>query len=130
MNKTQQLYIANWHDNFVQYIQQIQSFIVTLEALPEATDEDKKAFGVIKMMLNGKDVQDVERDLASGIIKRSTFEKIAKFDKDLMEEVVDQINTTPICKLFLKELSHQRIYQNKESRLMMLNMLQIPHIED
>ena len=73
MNKTQQRYIANWHDSFVQYIQQLQRFIVTLEALPEATDEDKKAIGVIKMMLNGKDLQDVERDLASGTIKRSTF---------------------------------------------------------
>ena len=124
MNKTQQLYIANWHDSFVQYIQQIQSFIVALETLPEATDEDKKAFDVIKMMLNGKDVQDVERDLASGTIKRSTFEKIAKFDKDLMEETVDHINTTHIHKFFLKELSHQRVDQNKELDLMMLNMLQ------
>ena len=130
MSNTQQRNIANWHDSFVQYIQQLQSFIVTLEALPEVTDEDKRAFGVIKLMLNGKVVQDVERDLASGSIKRSSLEKIAKFEKDLMEEAVDHINTTSICKIFLKELRHQREDKNKESRLLMLNILQIPLIEE
>lgn len=130
MNITQQKYIANLHNNFLQYIQQLQRFIVTLEALPEATDEDKKAFKVIKLMLNRKEAQDVEKDLDSGTIKKSTLEKIAKLEKDLMEEAVDHINTTPICKLFLKELSYQRVNQNKESGLMMLNLLQIPLIED
>lgn len=130
MNKTQQLYIANWHDSFVQYIQQIQSFIVALETLPEVTDEDKKAFCVIKMMLNGKDVQDVERDLAIGNIKKSTLDKLSKLDKDLVDEAIEHLSATPLWKLFLKELSHQRIERNKGAELMRLNDLQIPLIEE
>ena len=130
MNKTQQLYIANWHDSFVQYIQQIQSFIVTIEALPEATDEDKKAFGVIKMMLNGKDVQDVERDLAIGNIKKSTLDKIAKMHKDLLDEAIEHLSATPLWKLFLKELTRQRIERDKEAELMRLDALKIPLIEE
>lgn len=58
------------------------------------------------------------------------LKRLQKFEKDLMEEAVDHINTTPICKLFLKELSRQRVDQNKKSGLLMLNLLQIPLIEE
>ena len=39
----QQLYISEWHDNFVNFIGGLLGFIESLIVLPEATDEDKRA---------------------------------------------------------------------------------------
>lgn len=45
-------------------------------ARPKATEEDKRGLDGIKQILNGKDAKDVERDLAAGVVKRSTLDKI------------------------------------------------------
>ena len=127
---SQQQYLNNWHDSFVQYIQQLQSLIVTLEVLPEATEADKQGLQVIKLMLQGKEVRDIKRDLATGNIRKSTLDKIAKLHKDLVDETIEYLSATPFWKLFLKELTHQRIERDKEAELMRLDALKIPLIEE
>mgnify|MGYP003498971375 CR=1 FL=1 len=46
----QQQYLSNWHDRFVRNIQGMLGSIATLEVLPNATDNDKHAFDIIKLM--------------------------------------------------------------------------------
>lgn len=77
MNTTSHQYIANWHDSFVDYIGSLLGVVAGLMARPEASDEDKKTLEGIKMMLNGRDAQNVERDLAAGVVRKSTLDKIA-----------------------------------------------------
>lgn len=60
----QQLYISEWHDSFVNFIDGLLGFTESLIILPEATDEDKRALNQIKLMLNGKDAKDIESTLA------------------------------------------------------------------
>ncbi len=40
------------------------------------TEEDKRDLDGIKLILNGRDTVDVERDLADGVVSKSTLDKI------------------------------------------------------
>lgn len=120
-----QQYISEWHDNFVKYIEGLLGFITTLIVLPQATDEDKRAFDQIKLILKGKDAKEIEQNLASGIVNNDTLERIEKLDKDLVDLTVEHLTAAPLVKLFLKQLSYRRIEQNKRETIMKLHELQL-----
>lgn len=80
---TQQEYLSNWHDSFVNYVNQILATIASVEMSSQATEEDKRGFEMVKVLFKGKDVQDVERDLSEGVVRQSTLDKIEKLNKDL-----------------------------------------------
>ena len=122
----QQQYISEWHDNFVNFIGGLLGFIESLIILPEATDEDKRAFDQIKLMLNSKDAKDIENTLANGIVRHDTLDKIEKIHKDLVDISVEHITVAPLTKEFLKALSYYQIGQNKTLAKMRINELQIP----
>ena len=77
--------------------------------MPEASEEDKKVLEGIKVMLNGRDVQDVERDLAVGIVRKSTLDKIEKLNKDLADTCLEHVQMNPLVREFWKQLSHIKI---------------------
>lgn len=83
MLTVQQQYIQEWHDNFVKYIQDLLSFIEALMILPQATDKDKQALDRIKLLLHGKEAQGIEQELAAGIVRQDTLDRIEKLDKNL-----------------------------------------------
>ena len=80
---TQQQYLSNWHDSFVNYASQILATIASVEMSSQAMEEDKRGFEMVKALFKGKDVQDVERDLSEGVVRQSTLDKIEKLNKDL-----------------------------------------------
>ena len=100
-----------------------------LMALPEATDEDKKALEEIKMMLNGCDALDVERDLAAGVVRKSTLDKIEKLNKDLVDTCLKHVQMNHLVREFWKQLSHIKIERDKASEKERLSALQIPVLE-
>lgn len=122
---TQQQYIANWHDSFVNYINGMLSFIESLLLLPQTTDEDKRVIDMVKVLLKGQDAQEIERSLSAGIVKKETLDRIEKLNKDLTDMVVDHIYTSQQAKEILKKLSYYQIEQNKQAELMRLEALQI-----
>ncbi len=122
----QQLYISEWHDNFVNFIVGLLGFIESLIILPEATDEDKRALNQIKLMLNSKDAKDIESTLANGTVRHDTLDKIEKLYKDLVDISVERMTIAPLTKEFLKALSYYQIGQNKTLAKMRINELQIP----
>ena len=122
----QQLYISEWHDSFVNFIGGLLGFIESLIILPEATDEDKRALDQIKLMLNCRDVKDIENTLANGIVRHDTLDKIEKIHKDLVDISVEHMTVAPLTKEFLKSLSYHQIGQNKTLAQMRINELQIP----
>ena len=99
----QQQYLVNWHDSFVNYVNQILATIASVEKSSQATEEDKRGFEMVKVLFRGKDVQDVERDLAEGVVRQSTLDKIEKLNKDMGEIVMDHLDTSPVWKQFLKQ---------------------------
>lgn len=103
--------------------------VAGLMASPEASEEDKKALGGIKMMLNGRDVQDVVRDLAAGVVRKSTLDKIEKLNKDLADTCLEHVQMKPLVREFWKQLSHIKIERDKASEKERLSALQIPVIE-
>lgn len=125
MNNTQQQYISNWHDSFVSYIKQYEALIAALIALREATDEDKQVLDKVKLMLHGKDVRDVEKNLAEGTVSKSTLDKIEKLNKDIADVAVEQLKTDAVVKEFLKRLTHLKIEQDKKTEELRLKTLNI-----
>lgn len=130
LTTSQQQYIAQWHDGFVSYVGSLLGVIAGLVTRPEATREDKEALEVVKMLLTGKDAEDVERDLASGIIKKSTLDKIEKINRDLADTCLVHIPMKPLVREFWKQMAHIQIAQNKRAEEMRLQALQIPIAEN
>lgn len=125
MQTIQQQYIANWYNSFVSYIRQYEALIVALIALPEVPDDDKQVLDRVKLMLHGKDVQDVEKDLSKGMVSKSTLDKIEKLNKDIADVVVEQLKTDAVVKEFLNRLTHLTIEQDKKAEELRLKTLNI-----
>ena len=98
-------------------------------ARPEATDDDREALSNIKMMLAGRDAADVERDLASGIVRRSTLDKIEKLNKDMADMCLEHIRMDSLVREFWKQMAHLKVEQDKRAEEMRLEMLRIPVVE-
>ncbi len=122
----QQQYLANWHDNFVNYVNHMLSVVATLEIQPQATDTDKQGFDALKLLLNSKDVYDVENDLATGVVSHATLNKIEKLNKDLGDIAIDHLDASPLWKQFLKQLYGMKVESDKTAEMMRLQALRIP----
>lgn len=127
---SQQQYIANWHNEFVRYISSLLGVVAGLMIRPEATEEDKKVLSYIKMILCGRDATDVERDLAAGVVKKSTLDKIEKLNKDLADTCLEHIQMNPLVREFWKQMAHIKIERDKAGEQERLAALQIPVIEE
>lgn len=125
MQTVQQQYIANWHDSFVGFIRQYEALIVALIALPEVPDGDKQVLDRLKLMLHCKDARDVEKDLAEGMVSKSTLDKIEKLNKDIADVAVEQLKTDAVVKEFLKRLTHLKLEQDKKAEELRLRILNI-----
>ena len=126
----QQQYLTEFHDNFVRYIKRLMAFVEGYMLLPQATENYKKELEKVKEILSGKDVEEIEKNLAdgakSGVLKKCTIEKIEKLDKDLVDFALERISIDPFWKKFMRQLSIIRIEQEKNATIKRLNELQIP----
>ena len=125
----QQQYITNWHDSFVDYIGRLLGVVSGLLARPDVTEEDKGGLEGIKLILNGRDVVDVERDLAAGVVRKSTLDKIEKLNKDLADTCLEHIQMNPLVREFWKQMAHIKIEKDKAGEQEWLAALQIPVVE-
>lgn len=121
----QQQYFSEWHDNFVNYIRRLMSLVGAMENHPSATDEDKKGLGQIKMVLQGREVLEIERSLAAEDVKQDVLDKIEKLNKDLVDMAIEHLSTDAVVKEFLKSLSYYQIEQNKRFAEVRLKDLQL-----
>ena len=100
-----------------------------LLARPDATEDDKRGLEVIRLILNGRDVVDVERDLAAGVVRKSTLDKIEKLNKDLADTCLEHIQMNPLVREFWKQMAHIKIEKDKVGEQERLAALQIPVAE-
>ena len=121
----QHQYISNWHDSFVSYIGGLLSLVGVMENHPSATDEDKKSFEQIKMLLHGREALEIERSLAEADIKQDVLDKIERLNKDLVDMAIEHLATEAVVKEFLKRLTYYQIEQNKRLAVIRLKDLQI-----
>ena len=99
-------------------------------ARPEATEEDKKGLDDIKLILNGRDAADVERDLAAGVVRKSTLDKIEKLNKDMADTCLDHIQMNPLVREFWKQMAYIKMEKDKAGEQERLAELHIPIVED
>lgn len=122
----QQQYFANWHDGFVDFVNQMLATIGAIELQAQITDADKQGLDALKLLLKGKDVQDVEKDLAVGVVSMSTIDKIVGLNKQLADICLEYVQMSPLVRKFWKQLAHLKIESDKNAELSRLRMLQIP----
>lgn len=126
LTATQTQYIEQWHENFVNYINGLLGIIEGLTLLPGATEDDKQGLTLCRLILNGQDVNDIEKILSEGTVSQEVLDKIEFINKRLVDVAVENIRTDALMKEFLKRLSYLKIEQDKQSALMRLNLLKIP----
>lgn len=131
---TQQDYIENWHESFVNHVYYLLGVVEGFSKLPNVTEEDIRGLNCIKVILTGQDVQYIERSLSesvcSNIVKRNTIEKIGKLNKDIVNETIKHVTENPLWKEFLKQVTHARIEKDMESEYLRLNALNIPIVDE
>ena len=127
---SQHQYLTNWHDSLADYIGCLLGAVAVLMARPEATEEDKRELDGIKLILNGRDAVDVERDLADGVVRKNTLDKIEKLDKDLADTCLEHIQMNPLVREFWKQMAHSKIEYDKACEQERLAALQIPVIDE
>ena len=118
-------YLDNWHKSFVHYTNSLLSTIMGLEVMPQATDEDKKGLGLLKVILLGTDVHEIEKELAAGNVKKSTIDKIAMLNQQLADICLEHIQMSPLVREFWKQMAHLKIESDKNAELIRLNALRI-----
>ena len=121
----QKQYISEWHDNFVSYIGGLLNLVGAMENHPSVSDEDKRGFGQIKMLLHGREALEIERSLAEKEIKQDVLDKIEKLNKDLVDMAIEHLTTDAVVKEFLKKLTYYQIEQNKHLAEIRLKDLQL-----
>ena len=89
--------------------------------LPQATEDYKKELEKVKALLNGKEVEEIKKNLADGVqsdvLKKGTIEKIEKLNMDLMDFALERISIDSFWKKFLRQLSIIRIEQAKDATI-------------
>ena len=121
----QQQYISEWHDDFVNHIGGILGIIEAMENHPSATDEDKRGFEQIKILLHGREALEIERSLAEADVKQELLDTIEKLYKDLVNMAIEHLSTEALVKEFLRKLSYFQIEQNKRLAEIRLNDLHL-----
>lgn len=122
----QHQYLTNWHNSLVNYIGSLLGVVTGLMARLDATEEDKRGIEGIRLILNGRDVSDVERDLAAGIVRKSTLNKIEILNKDLADTCLEHIQMNHLVLEFWRQMVHIKIERDKAGEQERLAALQIP----
>lgn len=125
IEEAQRQYISEWHDDFVNYIGGLWSIVEAMMNHPSATENDRKVFDRIKMLLHGKDALEIERRLAVADVKQDVLDKIEKLNKDLVDIAIEHLETDIVVKDFMKKLSCYQIEYNKRLAEIRLKDLQL-----
>lgn len=75
---TRQEYIAQWNLLLTNYVNTTLGIIAGRMSQPGIEVEWKERLGCLKLLLEGKDVCDVKRDLEKGIVTDDTLDKTEK----------------------------------------------------
>ncbi|MBR5069421.1 MAG: hypothetical protein IKX25_08450 [Bacteroidales bacterium] len=76
-----------------------------------------------------RDVADVELDLAAGVVRKGTLDKIERLNKDLADTCLEHIQMNPLVRVFWKQMAHIKIEKDKAGEQDRLTALQIPGVE-
>ena len=124
--RIQEQYLANWLDSFENQIRNLIAIIDGLLLQSPATEEEKNALGLLKVMFLGPEVQDIQRDLAAKQIKSSTLDAIAKLNKKIADICLDHIQTSPLVREFWRQMVYLTVERDKDGERERLAALRIP----
>ena len=97
-----------------------------MENHPSATDEDKKGFEQIKMLLHCKEAFEIKHSLAEVDVKQAVLDKIEKLNKDLVDVAIEHLATDAIVKKFIFddfEIRHKFLLKKLEMKSKELTIL-------
>lgn len=125
ISMTQQQYISNLHDQYVNFINYVFSLADSLINLSQATDYDKQELDKVKLMLKSKGAESIEKELTYKNFSSSTLDKMEKLYKDLADFALEHIHENEIWKMFIKQLCYSSIEMGKKDALTRLEKIDI-----
>lgn len=114
-------YITSWHDLFVQNVNCALGFIAGKMVSKDLSLECREKLSIAKAFLEGKDVCDVERDLAHLTINDETFEKTERIYIEIIDFFIDMTIKDEETKQVMKNLARMFEHYRKEATRLQLN---------
>lgn len=117
---TKNEYISSWYNLFVQNVNGALGYIAAKMTTGNLPDECKDKLSIAKAFLEGKDVCDVERDLARKDVTDDTLEKTERIYVKIAEFFIDMTIKDHETKQVMMDFAH--IYENYQKELTRLHM--------
>lgn len=120
---TRQEYIAQWYSLLTNYVSSTLGIIAGQMNQQGIEMEWKERLGALKFLLEGKDVSDVNADLAQGMVTDDTLDKTEKIYAEIDSFLVEISVKGDAEKETLKELFRQYEHYRKHMTKLELNIL-------
>jgi len=120
---TRQEYIAQWYSFLTNYVSSTLGIIAGQMNQQGIEMEWKERLGTLKFLLEGKDVSDVNADLAQGMVTDDTLDKTEKIYAEIDSFLVEISVKGDAEKETLKELFRQYEHYRKHMTKLELNIL-------
>ena len=117
-------YIAQWNTLLTNYVSTTLGIIAGRLCQPGLEIEWKERLEYLKLLLEGKDVCDVQADLAQGIVTDETMDKTEKIYAEIDSFLIEISVKGDVERACLKEIARQYEHYRKQLTKLELNVLQ------
>ena len=121
---SRQEYIAQWNRLLTNYVSTTLGIIAGRLYQPGIEVEWKERLEYLKLLLEGKDVCDVQADLAQGIVTDETLDKTEKIYAEIDSFLIEISVKGDVERACLKEIARQYEHYRKQLTKLELNVLQ------
>ena len=121
---SRQEYIAQWNRLLTNYVSTTLGIIAGRLHQPGIEVEWKERLEYLKLLLEGKDVCDVQADLAQGIVTDETLDKTEKIYAEIDSFLIEISVKGDVERACLKEIARQYEHYRKQLTKLELNVLQ------
>lgn len=121
---SRQEYISQWNVLLTNYVSTTLGIIAGRLCQPGLEIEWKERLEYLKLLLEGKDVCDVQADLAQGIVTDETMDKTEKIYAEIDSFLIEISVKGDVERACLKEIARQYEHYRKQLTKLELNVLQ------
>lgn len=121
---SRQEYISQWNVLLTNYVSTTLGIIAGRLCQPGLEIEWKERLEYLKLLLEGKDVCDVQADLAQGIVTDETLDKTEKIYAEIDSFLIEISVKGDVERACLKEIARQYEHYRKQLTKLELNVLQ------
>lgn len=111
---TKEQYIAQWYSLFTDYVNTTIGYIANKNILSQLSSEAREKVNLLKLLLDGAEVHDVENDLSKGIVTEATLERTERIYFEIACFIIDSSVKDDLSREKMKELAKEFEHHQKE----------------